>query len=79
MQKTTQKKPTYEELEAKVLFLELELDKLRRMIFGQKRELYVPGGCLITFKSSMRPKEVPVVLLNKKLMLINAILKHFTV
>jgi len=42
MQNTTQKKPTYEELEAKVVFLELELDKLRRLIFGQKRERYVP-------------------------------------
>jgi len=42
MQNTAQKKPTYEELQAKVLFLEFELDKLRRMIFGQKRERYVP-------------------------------------
>jgi len=42
MQNSTEKKPTYEELQAKVLFLELELDKLRRLIFGQKRERYVP-------------------------------------
>jgi transposase len=42
MQQATQTKPTYEELEAKVAYLELEMDKLRRMIFGQKRERFVP-------------------------------------
>ena len=42
MQKAEHRKPSYEELEAKVLFLEVELDKLRRLIFGQKRERYVP-------------------------------------
>jgi transposase len=42
MQQASQIKPTYEELEAKVAFLELEMDKLRRMIFGQKRERFVP-------------------------------------
>lgn len=42
MQQTAQIKPTYQELETKVAFLEFELDKLRRLIFGQKRERFVP-------------------------------------
>jgi transposase len=35
-------KPTYDELEAEVLRLRHELDMLRRLIFGQKRERFVP-------------------------------------
>jgi transposase len=42
MQNTAEIKPTYQQLEAKVHLLEFELDKLRRLIFGQKRERYVP-------------------------------------
>ena len=42
MQNTAVIKPTYEELEAKVHLLEFELNKLRRLIFGQKSERYVP-------------------------------------
>jgi transposase len=42
MPTTTDSKPTYEQLEAEVIFLRQELDKLRRMIYGQKRERYVP-------------------------------------
>jgi transposase len=42
MKNATDKKPTYEELEARVVFLEFELNKIRRLIFGQKRERYVP-------------------------------------
>jgi len=42
MQNFPENKPTYEELEAEVLFLKFELDKLRRLIFGQKRERFVP-------------------------------------
>ena len=43
MKNTTPNKPTYEELEARVLFLELELNKMRRLIFGQKRERFEPA------------------------------------
>lgn len=42
MQSATENKPTYEELAAEVLFLKFELDKLRRLIFGQKRERFIP-------------------------------------
>ena len=42
MQNAAKIKPTYEELEAKVHLLKFELDKLRRLIFGQKSERYVP-------------------------------------
>jgi len=42
MQITTTSKPTYDQLEAEVLYLRQELDKLRRLIYGQKRERYVP-------------------------------------
>jgi len=44
MQQTAQIKPTYQELQARILFLELELDKMRRLIFGQKRERFVPNA-----------------------------------
>ena len=42
MQITTHSKPTYDQLEAEVLYLRQELDKIRRLIYGQKRERYVP-------------------------------------
>jgi transposase len=42
MQTTADIKPTYDELYAEVTYLREELDKLRRLIFGQKRERYVP-------------------------------------
>ena len=42
-QLTTETKPTYAELEAKVLKLETELSCLRRFIYGQKRERFVPA------------------------------------
>lgn len=42
MQITTDTNPTYDELFARVIYLEQELDKLHRLIFGQKRERYVP-------------------------------------
>lgn len=35
-------KPTYDELQQRVIFLEAELTQLRRMIFGQKSERFVP-------------------------------------
>ena len=37
-------KPTYAELEAEVLRLHEELANLRRLIFGQKRERFVPAA-----------------------------------
>lgn len=37
-------KPTYEQLEAEVLRLREELANLRRLIFGQKRERFVPAA-----------------------------------
>jgi len=42
MQSNTLIKPTYEELQAKVMYLEKELSNLKRLIFGQKRERFVP-------------------------------------
>jgi len=63
MQPNAQTKPTYEELEARVLFLEFEMDKLRRMIFGQKRERFVPvvnPEQLDIPLDDQRPETVPV-------------------
>jgi len=42
MMETTPKKPTYEELEQTVLSLQAELKQLRRLIFGQKSERFIP-------------------------------------
>lgn len=42
MNQTTDKKATYDELEAEVLRLRHENELFRRLIFGQKRERYVP-------------------------------------
>lgn len=39
---TTAPKPTYDELLAEVAYLKAELTQLRRLIFGQKRERFVP-------------------------------------
>jgi transposase len=39
---TTAPKPTYDELLAEVAYLKAELAQLRRLIFGQKRERFVP-------------------------------------
>jgi hypothetical protein len=38
----TAPKPTYDELLAEVAYLKAELAQLRRLIFGQKRERFVP-------------------------------------
>lgn len=37
-----ERKPTYEELETEVLALRAELAQLKRLIFGQKRERFIP-------------------------------------
>jgi transposase len=52
MPTTTDIKPTYDELYAEVIYLRQELDKLRRLIFGQKRERYVPVASIaqLTFE-----------------------------
>jgi transposase len=64
MTNVADKKPSYEELEARVLFLEFELDKLRRLIFGQKRERFValanPEQLAITLGEEAAPAAAPV-------------------
>jgi transposase len=61
-QQATQTKPTYAELEAKVLKLETELVYFRRLIFGQKRERFVPAQQedQLSFLISTDEKERPV-------------------
>jgi transposase len=61
-QQATQTKPTYAELEAKVLKLETELVYFRRLIFGQKRERFVPvqQEDQLSFLISTDEKERPV-------------------
>jgi len=42
MQETAQNQPTYEELEAENIRLKFEISNLRKVIFGQKRERFIP-------------------------------------
>ena len=62
-QLSTETEPTYDELKAKVLKLEAEVSCLRRFIFGQKRERFVPAQqedqltFLVTQKEQAKPLE----------------------
>ena len=44
MNKPAKNKPTYDQLQAKVAYLESELATLKRLVFGQKRERFIPEG-----------------------------------
>ena len=43
MQETTPKRPSYEELEAENLRLKFEIINLKKVIFGQRRERFIPA------------------------------------